>query len=109
MLFMSAELKSNKDVFSPEYIRNLGLEYKDGMVRSANRTGYMRNFLCDASHAFCSQGFSDEDRVLEVGSGIGAVLRTLISEGAKRIWAVDNERQHLDYARQLLAPALGKH
>lgn len=95
-----------EEVFTPEQIRALGLEYRDGTVRTLNRSGYMRNFLCPASQAFCRQPFTAEDAVLEVGCGIGAVLETLVQKGARRITAVDMEPQHLDLARQLLAPSL---
>src|SRR5438876_731720 len=96
------------EVFAPEALRALGLEYKDAMVRTANKMGYMRNFLCEASMDFCSQSFSPNDRVLEIGSGIGAVLKTLIDHGATQIWAVDSEQQHLSWVRHLLAPTLAQ-
>jgi SAM-dependent methyltransferase len=97
------------EVFDPEKLRSLGLEYKTGMVRTANKRGYMRNFLCQASQTFCSQKFGAMDRVLEIGSGIGAVLKTLIDQGAKQIWAIDMEAQHLEYSRELLGPMLAQH
>jgi hypothetical protein len=97
------------EVFDPAQIQALGLDYREGMVRTANRTGYMRNFLCPVSQKFAGQEFSHADRLLEIGSGIGAVLKTLIANGAKHIWAVDNEPQHLNYARQLLTPVLMEH
>src|SRR2546423_3567306 len=79
------------------------------MPRTANKRVYMRIFLCPASRAFCSQKFNPRDRVLEVGSGLGAVLKTLIDNGARQIWAVDMEGLHLQYARELLAPTLAAH
>lgn len=106
---MTESSQTMVEVFDPEKLRSLGLEYKTGMVRTANKRGYMRNFLCQASQTFCSQTFSPTDRVLEIGSGIGAVLKTLIDQGAKQIWAIDMETQHLEYARELLAPTLAEH
>jgi ubiquinone/menaquinone biosynthesis C-methylase UbiE len=105
-----AETSENMvEVFALEKLQSLGLEYKTGMVRTANKRGYMRNFLCPASQNFCSQKFGPTDRVLEIGSGIGAVLKTLIDQGAKQIWAVDMEAQHLEYSRELLAQTLAEH
>ena len=106
---MAEASQTMTEVFDPDKLRSLGWEYKTGMVRTANKRGYMRNFLCQASQSFCAQKFSPADRVLEIGSGIGAVLKTLIDQGAKQIWAIDMEAQHLEYSRELLAATLAEH
>lgn len=97
------------EVFPVEEIKALGLEYREGTVRTLNKTGYMRNFLCAYSLDFCAQRLRKDDSVLEIGIGIGAVLRTLVNNGAKNIAAVDPEEQHLGIAQALLKRELAAH
>lgn len=94
------------EVFSPEAIKELGYKYYKGKVRTLNECGYMRNYLCDLSEKFCTQMFGDEDTVLEIGCGIGAVLYRLIAGGCKKVVAVDSEPGHLKTAAQLIVKRL---
>ena len=94
------------EVFKKELILNLGFEYKYCTLKTKNMTGYMRNYLCDTSKQFIAQEFFENDKVLEIGCGIGAVLESLINMGVKNITAVDAEQKHLDAAKILLQESL---
>ena len=92
-------------VFDPDTITKTGLEYANGVAKTLNGTGYMRNYLCPISKRFCSQTFSEEDTVVDIGCGFGAVLRNLILNGAKKIVGVDLSPEHLEIAKALVMPS----
>jgi SAM-dependent methyltransferase len=95
-----------EEVFAPDSIRGLGLEYNNGMVKTLNRTGYMRNFLSELEVKFSSQQISQSDPILEIGCGVGAVLRVLIESGFTNLVGVDRESGHLEIVRSLLRDTL---
>lgn len=95
-----------EEVFLPDSIRALGLEYKNGTVRTLNRTGYMRNFISELEVKFCSQQIPRDDPLLEIGCGVGATLRTLIEHGFTNLVGVDKEPGHLEIVRSLLRETL---
>ena len=96
------------EVFNKELILNLGFEYKQFTLKTKNMTGYMRNYLCDISKQFITQKLSENDKIMEIGCGIGAVAESLINIGYKNITTVDADKRHLDAAKLLLQESLNK-
>lgn len=99
-------MNNEEEVFDVDTIRSLGLEYKEGTIKTLNKTGYMRNYLSDISRKFCSQKISKKDTLVEIGCGIGTVLYRLILNGARNVVGVDPEIRHLEIGLRLLKPVL---
>ena len=59
-------MKTRPEVFDPELLTGLGLDYQRRTVRTPNETGYMRNFLCEFNHPFANL-----DRVIPVIGSYG--------------------------------------
>jgi SAM-dependent methyltransferase len=100
-------MADTKDIFGPELIRSVGFDYKHSTAKTKNMTGYMRNYLCRISERFSTQEYNDDDRILEIGFGIGAVLASLLREGAENITAIDPDQEHIDAATVLLEKTFG--
>ncbi|EKD26224.1 MAG: hypothetical protein ACD_79C01302G0005 [uncultured bacterium] len=91
------------NVFSNRELKNAGVEVlPNGNVKTYNKTGYMRNFLCLVSEEFCKDAITNDGIALEVGIGMGAVLHELINKGKKNIVGVDKEKKHIEIANKLL-------
>ena len=73
-----------EEVFDPELFKRLGLDYANGTVRTLNKTGYMRNHLCEISERFCAQQGTETETLLEIGCGIGVVLHQLVQQTKKK-------------------------
>ena len=97
------------EVFDPELIKSLKLGYTNGTVRTLNKTGYMRNHLCEISQRFCAQEAAKTNALLEIGCGIGAVLNRLMQNGHGDIVGVDCEPGHLDIATKLVQSTMLEH
>ena len=96
-------------VFDPDELVRLGLEVGNDTIKTFNATGYMRNYLGEFSRKVCDDFISDEHRFLEIGSGIGNVLKVLIRKGAKHIVSVDSDQHHLDILTRLLSEESKQH
>ncbi|HEY3327342.1 MAG TPA: class I SAM-dependent methyltransferase [Novimethylophilus sp.] len=102
-------MEFDEEVFDGAVLLARGLVYQNGVIPTYNKTGYMRNFLCEFSRKFVSQELSPSDRVLEVGSGIGSVVCHLLKKRIGNIVAVDTEPRHLELMSELLAPYMEAH
>lgn len=93
-------------VYEPQELAAVGLESRNGTIKTFNGTGYMRNYLCEISRQFITDICDPDKRILEVGCGIGAVVKALVTYGYINITAVDIEKRHLETADQLIKQTL---
>ncbi len=79
---------------------------KNGFVKTYNSSGYMRAFLLEFSEKFVGRASDLDEAYLEVGSGIGNVIKVLCGLGIKNITAVDSEPKHLDIIASIVGDDL---
>lgn len=96
-------------IFPDDALIDLGLAPVMNTVRTANATGYMRNFLPEYSRRFVELPDAAGASFLDIGGGIGNVISALVERGARSITSADIEAKHLAMQRRLLAPMLERH
>ena len=78
--------------------------------RDERRRSFGQNFLVDQAlveRFVCGLDLGDEDLVVEVGAGAGALTRSLTATGA-RVWAVESDPRWADRLRSNLGTSGGR-
>ena len=98
-----------ESVFGAQALEAAGVVVENGVVRTSNKTGYMRTFLPEYSRKLVSAPWPDGWRFLEIGGGVGNVIKSALDCGAREIVAVDVEPSHLEMMQRLIAGTLAQH